>query len=122
MQIVLTGMHQNGSRITIAGPGAVGFDDAGSLGIEFEKPPEMVVSRTDCRAYASHRGPRYSGRGLSSPFGWRNKPDMRNWGTNADETKPGWFWVEAALATMVVIAGYVGLGWTAFGWLADHLT
>ena len=43
MQIVLTGMHQNGSRITIAGPGAVGFDDAGSLGIEFEKPPEMVV-------------------------------------------------------------------------------
>jgi hypothetical protein len=41
--IVLTGTHQNGSRITIAGSGAVGFDDAGSLGIEFEKPPEMVV-------------------------------------------------------------------------------
>ena len=47
---------------------------------------------------------------------------MRDWGTNADETKPGWFWVEAALSTMVVIAGYVGLGWTAFGWLVVHLT
>lgn len=43
MQIVVNGMHQNGSRITIAGLGAVGFDDEGSLGIEFEKPPEMVV-------------------------------------------------------------------------------
>ena len=45
MQIVVTGTHQNGSRITIAGPGAVGFDDAGSLGIEFETPPEMVVQQ-----------------------------------------------------------------------------
>ncbi|EMD81927.1 hypothetical protein C725_2716 [Pacificimonas flava] len=43
MQIVVTGTHQNGSRITIAGPGAVGFDDAGLLGIEFEKPPAIVV-------------------------------------------------------------------------------
>lgn len=45
MQIVVTGTHQNGSRIIIVGPGAVGFDDAGSLGIEFEQPPEMIVQQ-----------------------------------------------------------------------------
>ena len=45
MQIVVTGTHQNGSRITIVGPGGVGFDDAGSLGIEFEQPPDMVVQQ-----------------------------------------------------------------------------
>lgn len=48
--------------------------------------------------------------------------DMRDWGSDSCETKSSWFWVEAALATMVVITGYVGIGWTALGWLADHLT
>lgn len=43
MQIVVTGMHQNGSRITIAGPDAVGFDDADSLGIEFEIAPDIIA-------------------------------------------------------------------------------
>lgn len=45
MQIVVTGKHQNGAQITIAGAGAIGFDDAGSLGIEFDRAPEMVVQQ-----------------------------------------------------------------------------
>ena len=43
MKIVVIGTHQNGSRITIAGQSAVGFDNKGSFGLEFEKPPAMVV-------------------------------------------------------------------------------
>ncbi len=46
---------------------------------------------------------------------------MRHMRTEAGETESGWFWAEAALATVVVIAGYVGLGWAAVGWLADRL-
>jgi len=43
MQIVVTGTHQNGWRITIVGQGAIGFDDAGSVGIEFDQAPTMTV-------------------------------------------------------------------------------
>ena len=47
---------------------------------------------------------------------------MRDWVPDTGETRSGWFWVEAALAALVVIAGYLGLGWTAVSWLADYLT
>lgn len=47
MQVVVTGLHENGWRITIAGEGAVGFDNAGSLGIEFESAPKMVVHQDE---------------------------------------------------------------------------
>ena len=43
MQLVVTGTHENGARITIAGLGAIGFDDDGFPSLEFEKAPEMVV-------------------------------------------------------------------------------
>ena len=43
MQVVVSGQHPNGSRITIAGSGSVGFDDEGSIGIEFERPPQILV-------------------------------------------------------------------------------
>lgn len=42
-RIVISGIHENGSRITIAGPGAVGSDEKGSLELEFEKMPQMKV-------------------------------------------------------------------------------
>lgn len=41
--IVITGVHENGSRITIAGAGAIGRDDKGSLELEFETMPQMKV-------------------------------------------------------------------------------
>lgn len=43
MHVVVTGLHGNGWRITIAGPGAVGFDDKGSLEIHFDQSPKMAV-------------------------------------------------------------------------------
>lgn len=43
MQIVITGTHENGWRITIAGLGALGYDDKGSLEVQFDVPPSMAV-------------------------------------------------------------------------------
>lgn len=43
MQLVITGTHENGARITIAGHGAIGFDDDGVPSMQFETAPEMVV-------------------------------------------------------------------------------
>jgi hypothetical protein len=42
-QIVITGLHENGFQITIAGPGVFGRDDKGSLEMEFEAMPQMKV-------------------------------------------------------------------------------
>lgn len=42
-QVVISGAHENGAEITIAGEGAIGFDDGGNLEIEFEKAPQMAV-------------------------------------------------------------------------------
>lgn len=46
MAIVITGLHENGWRITIAGDGALGFDNTGSLEIHFEEAPRMAVHET----------------------------------------------------------------------------
>lgn len=43
VHVVITGIHENGCRITIAGPGAVGNNDKSSLEIHFEGPPTMAV-------------------------------------------------------------------------------
>ncbi len=43
MQVVITGSHENGWRITIAGLGAVGYADPGGLEINFEKSPRMSI-------------------------------------------------------------------------------
>lgn len=56
---------------------------------------------------------------MSAPLIWKKKCVMRDWRTDTHATKSGWFWIEAAFATIVVISGYVGLGWTVFDWLAD---
>ena len=53
MQLVITGTHENGARITIAGLGAIGFDDDGSPRIEFENAPEMVVDLKEDNASGS---------------------------------------------------------------------
>lgn len=42
-KIVITGVHENGSHITIAGDGSIGRDDKGSLELEFEALPQMKV-------------------------------------------------------------------------------
>lgn len=42
-QIVITGMHENGWDVTIAGPGAIGRDENGALEISFERPPRIAV-------------------------------------------------------------------------------
>lgn len=41
--IVITGTHENGWGVTIAGVGAIGRDEAGTLEISFERPPPMAV-------------------------------------------------------------------------------
>jgi hypothetical protein len=46
MAIVVTGIHENGWRITIAGDGALGYDEDGSLEIHFEEAPRMAVYET----------------------------------------------------------------------------
>lgn len=53
MQLVIIGAHENGARITIAGLGAIGFDDDGSPRIEFENAPEMVVDLKEDNASGS---------------------------------------------------------------------
>jgi hypothetical protein len=47
-RIVITGIHENGSRITIAGAGAFGSDDKGSLELEFDALPQMKALSEDC--------------------------------------------------------------------------
>lgn len=47
-RIVITGIHENGSRITIAGAGAFGRDDKGRLELEFDALPQMKVLGRDC--------------------------------------------------------------------------
>lgn len=47
MQVVITGKHQNGWHITIAGAGAVGNNASGSLEIHFETPPSTAVYEED---------------------------------------------------------------------------
>ena len=42
-QIVITGMHENGWDVTIAGPGAIGRDENGTLEISFERLPRIAV-------------------------------------------------------------------------------
>lgn len=41
--IVIAGTHENGWAVTVAGLGAIGRDDGGSLEIAFERPPQMAV-------------------------------------------------------------------------------
>lgn len=41
--IVITGTHENGWAVTIAGPGAIGRDGNGALEISFEHPPRIAV-------------------------------------------------------------------------------
>ena len=50
-----------------------------------------------------------------------NEGDMRDWESDTEETRSGWFWAEVSLAAMVVIAGYVALGRAAIGWLMEYL-
>lgn len=42
-RIVITGIHENGSRITIAGAGVFGRDDKEMLELEFDVLPQMKV-------------------------------------------------------------------------------
>lgn len=41
--IVINGIHENGFQITIAGKGFLGWDDNGSLELDFEPAPQMRV-------------------------------------------------------------------------------
>lgn len=52
---------------------------------------------------------------------------MRDWSDTGNRTatrsregeaegRSGWFWAEVMLVAIPVIAGYVGLGWTAVSW------
>lgn len=43
MQVLVTGRHENGTDITIAGVGALGFDNANSLEVHFDVPPRIAV-------------------------------------------------------------------------------
>lgn len=45
MHVVITGRHQNGWMVTLAGDAALGFDDADVLEIHFERPPQMAVEK-----------------------------------------------------------------------------
>jgi hypothetical protein len=45
--IVITGTHENGWDVTIAGPGAIGWDENGALEINFERPPRVAVISPD---------------------------------------------------------------------------
>ena len=45
MQIAAMGTHQNGSRITIAGQGVLGFDGVIFAGIAFGQLPRMVSQK-----------------------------------------------------------------------------
>lgn len=41
--VVITGTHENGWAVTVAGAGAIGRDRSGRLEISFERPPRMAV-------------------------------------------------------------------------------
>lgn len=41
--IIVTGRHENRGLLTIAGKGSYGFDDHGSLEVEFSRPPQMAL-------------------------------------------------------------------------------
>lgn len=43
MHVVITGRYENGRQVTLAGDGALGFDDKGSLQIQFEEQLRMVA-------------------------------------------------------------------------------
>lgn len=45
--IVITGRHENGWAVTVAGVGAIGRDETGTLEISFEQPPQVAVIGPD---------------------------------------------------------------------------
>lgn len=56
--IVVTGTHENGCQITIAGKGSLGWDDKGSLEFAFEPAPQMKVISVTRRVPANGRSAR----------------------------------------------------------------
>lgn len=42
-KIVVTGLHENGWRVTLAGDGLIGQDNNGNLEAEFDRPPQIAV-------------------------------------------------------------------------------
>lgn len=42
-KIVVTGRHENGWRVALAGDGLIGRDNNGNLEAEFDRPPQIAV-------------------------------------------------------------------------------